>query len=51
MVGRTRLHQGTRSPLISGTTAKQRRLWPWVVTVLVILAAAGGVWWYVTYVR
>ena len=48
MVGRTRLYPSTGSPLISGHTALRRRLWPWIVLALLVVAAA-GVWAYLTY--
>jgi len=40
MVGRTRLYQRTGSPLIQGfSRARRRRMWPWIVAALVIIAA------------
>jgi hypothetical protein len=49
MVGRTRLYRKTGSPLISGFTSARRRVWPWVVVAVLVLAA--GAWVYLTYVR
>jgi hypothetical protein len=41
MVGRTRLHQSTGSPLISGRTVLERPLWrDWVTSVIVGLVFA-----------
>jgi hypothetical protein len=49
MLGRTRLYQRTRSPLIQGRTGARRfGPWPWFV-LLVILAV--GVWYYLSYLR
>ncbi|HEY5505908.1 MAG TPA: hypothetical protein VIK83_00285 [Coriobacteriia bacterium] len=49
MVGKTRLFQSTGSPLIHGRTgAPRRKVWPWVLLGLVLLAAAAYL--YVTYV-
>jgi hypothetical protein len=48
MVGRTRLHQSTGSPLISGRTTGPRR-WMWIVVALAVIAA--GAWVYLTYLR
>lgn len=49
MLGRTRLYQNTRSPLIHGLSGARRRpWWPWVVGALLLLAAA---WVYLTYVH
>jgi hypothetical protein len=49
MVGRTRLYRKTGSPLISGRTNARRRLWPWIVVIVVVAAAV--VWAYLTYLR
>ena len=46
MVGRTRLIRTTGSPLIGGWTRRRRSVWPWVVTVLAVAAAAVAVWWF-----
>ncbi len=46
MVGRTKLYQRVRSPLIGGHTRRRRRVWPWVVSVLVVLAAIAAVWYF-----
>jgi hypothetical protein len=39
VVGRTRLIRTTRSPLISGTFRRPRKLWPWIVAAVVAVAA------------
>jgi hypothetical protein len=47
MVGRTRLYQRTGSPLIGGfSMRKRRRAWPWVVLLVVVLAAFGVYWFF-----
>jgi hypothetical protein len=50
MLGRTRLYQETRSPLIRGERGGRRRAgwWPWVLLAVVVVAA---VLVYVTYLR
>lgn len=46
MFGRTRLYRTARSPLIHGVSVRRRRMvWPWIVTALVLVAAAVLVWW------
>ena len=50
MVGRTKLWQATGSPLIQGATRKARLVWPWILLAVVLLAAAaGGIWAYLTF--
>jgi hypothetical protein len=39
VVGRTRLIRTTRSPLISGTFRRPRKLWPWIAAAVVAVAA------------
>lgn len=51
MVGKTRLFQEARSPLIQGRTNRPRAVWPYVVGALLIAAAAAGVWAYLAYLR
>lgn len=46
MVGKTKLIRTTGSPLIGGWTRRRRPVWPWVVAVLVALAVAVGVWYF-----
>ena len=41
VVGRTRLYQSLGSPLIHGNTRPHRRMWPYVVLVIVVLAVVG----------
>jgi hypothetical protein len=49
MLGRTRLYQRTRSPLIQGMTgARRRRYWPWVLAVVLIALV---IWLYLSYMR
>jgi len=50
MVGRTRLYRSTGSPLVRGYTSRRRRVWPWVLLVLVV-AGSAGYWGYITYLR
>ena len=47
MVGRTKLIRTTGSPLIGGWTRRKRSAWPWILAVLVLIAAAAGVWYFV----
>jgi hypothetical protein len=49
-VGNRRLFQQPRSPLIQGVRRRKRRVWPWVVGIVLVLAAAGA-WAYLAYVR
>jgi hypothetical protein len=44
VVGRTRLIRTTRSPLISGTFRRPRRLWPWIAAAAVAIAILIGLW-------
>ena len=46
MVGRTKLIRTTGSPLIGGWTRRKRLPWAWIVAVLVVIAAAAGVWYF-----
>jgi hypothetical protein len=48
-VGNRRLFQQTRSPLIQGMSRRRPSVWPWVVGVLLVLAAV--VWVYLAYLR
>ena len=48
MLGRTRLYQRTSSPLIQGRSGARRRVWPWLVVLVVVVAA---LWYYVSFLR
>jgi hypothetical protein len=50
MVGKTRLYQHIRSPLIRGATKKRRHVAAWTVAV-VLVVVAGAVWVYLAYLR
>ncbi len=41
MVGRTRLYQSLGSPLIHGNMRPHRRMWPYVVLMIIVLAVVG----------
>jgi hypothetical protein len=45
VVGRTRLIRTTRSPLISGSFRRPRKLWPWIAAAAVAAGICVGLWY------